>query len=271
MSIQTLKKKAVINNISKRSGKSPGGVWITQGPFGRNNINSASPSPSIVGFSINGGTRNVGYIGKSSAFSKQGTPFTGQFAKGYGGCSGNYSNPQSVMNSPIIRCYTQGSQAEYIKPSVLSSKGMIKKRYKWINGQYPNYWVQPQSSNDNMANNSSQLVYIQKKAVENDCVIDTNKPEIYIGNCINNNNNCNNSNNFINSTRGYTKTLYQPQTSSQHTLRIQRQCVNPIGKLKPFPFSVNNNNNSSKGSYAPPAIHTIYYNTPPDWYWDINN
>jgi len=146
----------------------------------------------------------------------------------------------------------------------------LKKRYKWINGQYPNYWVQPQSSNDNMANNGSQLVYIQKKAAANDCVIDTNKPEIYIGNCINNN--CiitpSNSNNFINSNRGYTKTLYQPQTSSQHTLRIQRQCVNPIGKLKPFPFSVNSNNNSSKGSYAPPAIHTIYYDTPPDWYWN---
>ena len=281
MSIQTFKKKGVINYGSGRSGKPPGGIWLSQGPFGKYRDGSLSaPTPGTVGFSINGGTRNVGYIGKSSAFSKQGTPFYGQFPKGHGGCCGTYASPQPVMNSPHVRGDTQGKQHEYIKPSVLSTKGMLEKRYKWINnGQYPNYWVQPQAANDNMSNNGSQWLYIQTKAAANDCVIDTNKPEIYIGHRVRGGpTGCSTTTakytsfNTISSNAGYTKTLYQPQTSSQHTLRIQRQCANPVGRLKPFPFAANNGSNNTKGIYyAPPPLQNIYYDTPPAWYWSNSN
>ena len=33
--------------------------------------------------------------------------------------------------------------------------------------------------------------------------------------------------------------LSQPQTSSQHTLRIQRKCANPLPTQKPYPYAVN--------------------------------
>lgn len=275
MSIQAFKKKGVINYGSRRSGKPPGGIWLTQGPFGKRTY-SAPGAPGVAGFSINGGTRNVGYIGKSSAFSKQGTPFYGQFPRGSGGCCGTYASPTPVMNSPHVRGDTQGKQYAYIKPSVLSTKGMLEKKYRWINnGQYPNYWVQPQAANDNMSNNGSQWLYIQTKAAANDCVVDTNKPELYVGHTIYGGpTGCSNtiakytSFNTISSNIGYTKTLYQPQTSSQHTLRIQRQCANPVGRLKPFPFAANNGSNNTKGIYyAPPALANVYYDTPPAWYW----
>ena len=278
MSLQTFKKKSVINYGSNRSAKPPGGIWLSQGPFG-NNATEIS-SPGFVGFSLNGGTRNVGYIGKSSAFSKSGTPFYGQFPKGSGGCCGTYSSPQPVMNSPIVRGITQGQQAAFIKPSVLSTKGMLEKKYKWIhNGQYPNYWVQPQSANDNMSDNGSQWLYVQTKAAANDCVTDTNKPQIYLGHRIRGGPTACyttparfRSFSTITSNNGYTKTLYQPFTSSQQTLRIQRKCSNPIGRQKPFPFATNGGNNNSKGiHYEPPPVRQIYYKTPPAWYWNPTN
>jgi hypothetical protein len=274
MSIQAFKKKGVINYGSKRSGKPPGGVWLTQGPFGKQAVNVGAPG--AVGFSINGGTRNVGYIGKSSAFSKQGTPYYGQFARGAGGCCGTYPTVQPLFNSPHVKGDTQGKQYQYIKPSVLSTKGMLEKKYKWIhNGQYPNYWVQPQAANDNMADNGSQWLYVQKKAAANDCVINTNAVEKYVDHRIyggplgcSTTNAKRTSFNIISSNIGYTKVLYQPQTSSQHTLKIQQQCANPVGRIKPFPFAANNGSNSTKGIYyEPPAISTIYYDTPPEWYW----
>jgi hypothetical protein len=191
------------------------------------------------------------------------------------------------MNSPIVRGDTQGKQFEYIKPSVLSTKGMLEKKYKWIhNGQYPNYWVQPQAANDNMSDNGSQWLYIQTKAAANICVNDTNKPQVYLGhricgvplgfNAVTNTQAVTTARRKsftqITSGAGYTKTLYQPQTSSQYTLQIQRQCANPIGRLKPFPFAANNGSNNTKGIYyVPPAIHNIYYDTPPAWYWSDKN
>ena len=163
MSLQTLKKKGVIEYGSRRSAKGPGGVWLSQGPFGLPGDNTSAKSlrftnsmsaPGPQGFSINGGMRNVGGIGKSSAMSKMGTPFRGQFARGFGGSGGRYSRPQPLLMSPLVRGVTQGQQAGYIKPSVLSTKGMLEKKYMWINnGQYPNVWVQPNTGNTNLANN----------------------------------------------------------------------------------------------------------------------
>lgn len=282
MSIQTFKKKGVINYGSNKSGKPPGGIWIRQGPFGNSPLFSLA-SPCSTGFSINGGTRNVGYIGKSSAFSKTGTPFKGEYPKGYGGCCGTYKNSEPVMNFPEVRGITEGEQYKYIKPSVLSTYGMLHKKYKWIySGQYPNYWVQPQSANDNMSHNGSQQLYIQTKAAANDCVVDVNASEKYVDhkicgpplgcNAVTNTATATIAKrkgfNSLTSFRGYTKNLYQPQTSSQHTLRIQRKCSNPIGPQKPFPFASNGGNNFTKGiHYEPPPISQIYYKNPPEWYW----
>jgi hypothetical protein len=282
MSIQTLKKKGVITcHGSNVSGKSPGGFWLRQGPFGSKDDVGA---PGTNGFSLNGGTRNVGYVGKSMAFSKNGTPYYGQFAIGWGGTNGRYPKTEPVLNFPEVRGQTQGKQFAYIKPSVLSTKGMLEKKYKWIhNGQYPNFWVQPVYANDNLSDNASQLLYIQTKAAANTCVNDTNKPQVYVDNI-----KCGGaticstttarykSYNIMSSAAPYTKTLYIPQDASQYTVQVQRKCANPIGPQKPFPFAVNAGSNGAVGTTVgaasssnpgpPPPITTPVYLTPPEWY-----
>ena len=279
MSIQAFKRKAVINYGSKRSGKPPGGIWISQGPYGGIGpitVSSSVDALGAEGFSINGGTRNVGGIGKSMAMSKSGTPFRGQFAQGWGGSGGTYKKAQPLLNSPHVRGITSGEQYKYIKPSVLSTKGMLEKKYMWIhNGQYPNYWVQPVNGNDNLADNSSQWLYVQQKAAANDCVNDTNKPEIYEGHRVK----CGvtgcqtttaryTSYNIMAAAGPYTKQVNVPQTSGQYTLRIQRGCANPIGRQKPFPFAVNGLSGCGSGSfYTPPPLNQQIYLTPPAWYW----
>jgi len=273
MSIQAFKKKGVINYGSRRSGKGPGGVWLNQGPFGAIEIIGAA---GPVGFSINGSTRNVGGIGKSSAFSKNGTPYLGQFPRGSGGVGGTYPSPQPLFNSPPVRGITQGQQAAYIKPSVLSTKGMLEKKYRWINsGQYPNVWVQPVYPTGTQSDNASQWLYIQNKAAANICVNDTNKPEIYVGHIRKGGSTgCSTtparyrSYNIMDSAGLYTKFINVAQTSSQYTLQVQRKCANPTGHLKPFPFATNGGTGNAGGSYVPPPVQQIYYNTPPAWYWN---
>ena len=277
MSIQTLKKKGVITcHGSKVSGKPAAGVWLSQGPFGRSGYDVQSVG--YEGFSINGGTRNVGYIGKSSAFSKNGTPYYGANPIGWGGTNGRYPQSQPVFNFPQVRGTTQGQQFMYIKPSVLSTKGMLKKKYRWIeSGQYPNYWVQPVYGNSNLSDNASQLLYIQTKAAANVCVTDTNKPETYVGyKRPGGATGCRTttarypSYNIMHSQGLYSKTLHVPQQSSQYTLQVQRKCANPTGPLKPFPFAVNGGSRNSKVTPGPPpAISTVNYLTPPSWYTGI--
>lgn len=281
MSIVAFKKKSVIQYGSKRSGSTPGGYWVTQGPFG------PLSNPSITGygqngFSINGGHRNVGYIGKTYQMSKQGTPFRGVTpCWGSGGCCGTYKKSRPVFN--VDEVIVLGDQYKYIKPSVLSNKGMLNKKYRWIaSGQYPNYWVQPNYSG-NQVESASQGVYIHNISASNDCINDVNNPDKYT--------------NFVHKggptlcytsaarfkfndmarNGPYTKTIAQPLTSSQQTLRIQRKCANPTGALKPFPFAVNAGNSGvagvggiSGGNSGVCSLSRPVFLTPPAWYTESN-
>jgi len=245
MSLTAFKKKSVIQYGSKRSGKPPGGVWLPRGPFG-NNLTSLEKSLNYLnnsGFSLNGGHRNVGYIGKSSAFSKNGTPFRGTQPCGTGGLLGNYATPQPTFN--VNRVYTLGDQYLYIKPSVLSTAGMLETRFKWKNnGQYPQYWVQPNYTG-NQVDTNSQGMYIHDKTTANMCVLDVNNTQTYVGNIKKGGSTlCYTSTARFNSyddmaSKGlYTKRLKQPITSGEQTLYIQRPCANPTAAQKPFPYAV---------------------------------
>jgi len=270
MSIHAFKRKGVIQYGSGRSGNKGYGEWVRQGPFGStNNVVSSG-----AGFSLNGGTRNVGYVGKSYAFSKQGTPFVGQFAKGNGGNNGRYYHVEPFFNA--TEAIVLGNQGSFIKPSVLSTKGMLEKKYRWINnGVYPNFVVQPNYTG-NQTDSASSLLYTQTIAASNICVNNTNKPDKFVGHkVIGGPLGCHltpaklKSFSTISSNAGYTKDLTIPQTSSQYTLQVQRRCQNPVGFQKPFPFRVPGNQNTNAGAginYTPPAILTPVYFTPPAWY-----
>jgi hypothetical protein len=246
MSLNTFKKKSVINYGSKRSGKPPGGYWLPQGPFGPSNVGLQLSIDNYgpEGFSLNGPHRNIGYVGKDSKFSKNGTPFRGIHPYGWGGHLGRYAQPEPVFN--VNQVIVLGDQYKYVKQSVLSTKGMLQKKYRWAyNGQYPNYWVQPVQDGTTQSGTKSQGVYLHNLSTANDCITDVNnsaKYEGYIkrgGPTLCQTSTARFKYNDMARNGLYTKTIKQPITSSQQTLRIQRKCANPLPSQKPFPYAVN--------------------------------
>ena len=267
MSLATFKKKAAINYGSNRSAKGPGGVWLPQGPFGHSTtgLQLSLSNPGYSGFSLNGGNRNVGGVGKDMKMSKSGTPYRGTEAIGFGGTYGRYpsavlvDNGQSIgaisnsNSSPVVqpllnalRANTMGTQYAYIKPSVLSNRGMLAKKYKWAHyGTYPNYWVQPNYTG-NQTGSASQQLYIQHKASRHVQKLDVNDIGTHEGNIIK----CGSGLcklgrstarvTFNDTARNglYAKKLRQPTTYSHYNLYLTRRCKNPVGPQKPFPYAV---------------------------------
>lgn len=277
MSLTAFKKKSVIQYGSKRSGKPPGGVWLPRGPFGASltTLGEAKQTYGPVGFSINGGHRNVGYIGKTYKMSKSGTPYRGVHAMGWGGSSGNYTIAEPVLNSREVD--TLGTQYLYIKPSVLSTKGMLATRFRWAyNGQYPNYWVQPVNTG-NLTDNTSQGLYVQNLASANTCNLKVNNRADYVANfkaygpTL-----CSTSTarfKFDDMARNapYTKIIGQPVDYTQYNLFLTRKCNNPTATQKPFPYAVQTGTGILTGGTSVNNVGNACntqptYTTPPTWY-----
>lgn len=259
MSIVAFKKKSVIQYGSGRSGKPPGGYWLPQGPFGKNMF-SLQQTKGPVGFSLNGGRRNVGYVGKTMEMSQNGTPFKGKFPLG-GSITDAFPPSQPVFN--VNEVNVLATQYQYIKPSVLSTRGMLQKKYKWIyNGQYPNFWVQPNYAGSMQSDSKSQGMYVHNVTTSNLCVTDVNAEDKYTDFIVEGGPTlCHTStakfkyNNMAQNGK-YTKFLKQPLSSEQQTARIQRPCTDPVGKQKPFPYGTN-------GSTCNQGQQPI---SPPEWY-----
>jgi len=305
MSLTAFKRKSVINHGSKRSGKGPGGTWLPQGPFGHatTGLQLAIDNPGPVGFSINGGHRNVGGIGRDMKMSKSGTPYRGVQPVGYGGTYGNYPSAtlvgpysgaikptksttqvvQPLLNSQ--RPNTMGTQYLYVKPSVLSTNGMLDKRYRWIKtGTFPNYWVQPNYTG-NQTDTASQSVYIQNlssKSVNNlkvNCVgeyegaIEKCGPTL----CKPGRSTAGFKYNDLAQNGPYTKTLYQPVNYDQYNLYITRKCNNPVGLQKPFPYRVRGGTSYSVSGSSVTRFGSgcgtsdNIFLEPPEWYKKIKS
>ena len=228
MSIQTMKKKITNNYMGVSiSGRSPGGIWVTQGPF--RNGDKTVINTNNNGFSINGGNRNIGRVGQTWLFSKNFTPYRGAYARGNGGCCGSYYQREQIF--PSREVYTRGEEYLYIKPSSLSTKGMLEKKYDYIwNGQYPCAIVSPEGNNNLL--NATTGVYIHDKTSANMCVTGTNPVshtkykniDIYdgFGKC---KSKCNAS----------TKVLNTSYDASQYTTIVQKKCANPYLWQRPIP------------------------------------
>jgi hypothetical protein len=264
MSIVAFKKKSVIQYGSGRSGKPPGGYFLPQGPFGKNMF-SLQQTKGPVGFSLNGGHRNVGYVGKTMEMSQNGTPFRGTQPLGTGGVFGTYPSPPPVFN--VNEVIVLATQYQYIKPSVLSTRGMLQKKYKWIyNGQYPNFWVQPNYAGTTQSDSKSQGMYVHNVTTSNLCVTDVNATDKYVDFIVEGGPTlCNTSTakfKYDNMAQNgkYTKFLKQPLSSEQQTAKIQRKCTDPVGTQKPFPFSTNGSTCNQGQQYL----------APPEWYINSN-
>jgi hypothetical protein len=251
MSIVAFKNKSVIRHGTTRSARPPPGVWLPQGPFGLpTSLSSAMFVGSLAagyadGFSLNGGTRAIP-VGKTMKMSQQGTPYRGVYPVGHGGKQGRYATPQPVMNVGEASTAIGGNQRIFMKPSTLSTRGMLRKRYRWVySGQYPNNWVQP-IYGGYQSDSASQGLYVQTKSAANDCVVDVNRDEKYRDYRVNHGPfGCQTTPargykfNVASSNAPYTKNLNAPQTSSQHTLHVQRKCADPTRAQRPYPHSVN--------------------------------
>jgi hypothetical protein len=299
MSLATFKKKSInsASSATKRSGKPTNNYWIYQGPYGKKgNLPSTIFQASLVGadgsipgvnyaasnagFSITGPYRNSGGVGASMRFSQSGTPYRGIYPKGWGGTRGRYPDgPNNVLiniRTGTIPC--AAVQNGTVKPPVLSTKGMLERRFRWIkSGQYPNNWVQPDYTG-NQTDTASQGLYIHNKAAANYCHYDVNNPEVYVDYFVR----CGATGCQPTPARGYTmsiqqsnapytKTLHQPKDASDYTLRIQRRCTNPVGFQKPFPYAVQTGTGVLRGGITVNNVanacntsNTVV--TPPDWY-----
>ena len=106
-------------------------------------------SVNQTGFSINGTHRSQGWIGHDNMTS-------------------HFFDTLSLENTTII------------KPSVVSTVGMISTKYRWINRPYPHIIVKP-DTNQNNNSQSSYLTYLQKKAIQTkkDCDLQNNVADMY--------------------------------------------------------------------------------------------
>ena len=209
------------------SGRAPGGIWIQQGPF-RNNATSVI-NTNNNGFSLNGGHRNIGRVGKTWLFSKNFTPYRGSYARGNGGCCGTYYQREQVF--PSREVYTRGDEYLYIKPSSLSTTGMLEKKYNYIwNGQYPCAIVSPEG-NDNLLN-ATTGVYIHDKTSANMCVTGTNPNSPITDTSINIYDGFGKCKSKCNAS---VKILYTPYEASQYTSIVQKKCADPYLWQKPIP------------------------------------
>jgi hypothetical protein len=297
MSLTAFKRKSVIQYGSDRSGKPPGGIWLPQGPFGSETtaLQIAKNTYGNSGFSLNGGHRNVGGVGQDMKMSKSGTPYRGVNPIGWGGTLGTYPSAElvgpfggAVSNSSktaVVQPLLNGRFAAvantqlYIKPSVLSTYGMLRKKYRWAYyGQYPNYWVQPNYTG-NQTDSASQWLYIQNKAAANVCKLSVNNVGTYTGDikatgptlCTPGRSTAMFTYNDMARNAPYTKTLYQPVSYSQYNLYLTRGCNDPQGVQKPFPFAVTTGSSQAASgtsitSFGSGCNTSNYYLTPPSWY-----
>jgi hypothetical protein len=278
MSLATFKKKTINKYASatKISGKPPGGVFLPQGPFGASttSLYNAINSPAVEGFSLNGSHRNVGGVGKTYQFSKNGTPYRGFYPLGSGSRLGSKRgaleyNPITPSVFNVNEVYVLGDQFFYVKPTVLSNFAMLRKKYKWAYyGKYPNYWVQPNYGQTTQSDTKSQGNYLHNLSVASMCVEDVNNVDKYVGYIRNGSGmTCHTTPalfkyNDVARNSVYTKRLYQPLDASEQTMRVQRKVVNPQGKQKPFPYATNGDMCNQVDNY---------YVAPPAWYTYDNN
>lgn len=114
-------------------------------------------------FSINGTTRNQGYIGQTSlSRTFIHTPYKGPTAKGNGGCCGKYDSSTDIPASEI--CCLEDNTV--VKSSVLSTRGMLATKHRWITRPYPHASTKP-DYNRNINDQGDYVTRLVKKTVTN--------------------------------------------------------------------------------------------------------
>lgn len=186
------------------------------------------------GFSLAGGLRNIGSVGPTNlAKSVTRTRFRGVAPMGNGGCCGSYvinvcNSGSCCVNDPNV-----------IKPSVKNTRGMIDNKYKWMNGTYPNWWVQ-----DTSVDNYTQSSYIQKQK-ETACARCGQVTSNDAGSATSSGPNMVWENGIPRCIKEYTKDPGVAMSSGEYTTTgyLKSKCLPAPASKQPFPFIVNNKDN----------------------------
>ena len=164
---------------------------------------------SPLGFRLNSGARTTRYVGKESLVSR----------------SSNITNCECVS-------------ADLTQPSVVNNKEMINRKNKCFEkGIINKHWVKSVDEPEN----KSQGSYINNLSNVVTCATDNNNPSIYENHiiCQPRRTNARSTYNDIIRKSLYTKTLYQPMSSSMRTIMFQRKCNNPSPDQMPIPGPIN--------------------------------
>jgi hypothetical protein len=284
MSLATFKKKSInkYSNATQKSAKTTNQSWLYAGPYGKPNSLAStlfkdSFQTQSAGFSVTGPYRNVSIPNK--LFSQSGTPYRGAYPKGWGGTFGRYPDNRDNQLLNITPVETGVAiQNNIVKPPVLSTKGMLDRRFRWIHsGKYPAFWVQPIYTGF-QTDNASQGLYIHEKSSANNIHYNVNDVQKYENNCktcgpfgYNKTPASGYTMNLIQRNAPYTKNILQPRDASTYLSHMQRQCQNPTGAQKPFPYAVQNGTGILRGGInvnnVANACNTSEYVTePPLWY-----
>lgn len=125
------------------------------------NMSVGNESKNNKGFSLNGTTRNQGYVGQDTlGRSLPKTIMKGNVVHGYGGCCDVFNTDTIVQSA--VKCENDNT---VVKKTVLSTKGMLamkRMRYTDTEGNIAIQVVKPSS----LLNNSNQLDYIVRKKKE---------------------------------------------------------------------------------------------------------
>ena len=184
-------------------------------------------------FSINGKTRNQGYVGQDSlSRSLIKTPMVNNIPKGNGGCCGKYRI--SIVYPSAINY--QESSSQQVKPSVLSTKGQIATQYRWIKRPAPFTSVKPDNNLSLNSSSHSRTTNLQRAVINSISNYDDINSTIPIAS------KQNVKNNSI-----YSYTNYQhkslcpaitknvgPKDQSLYLLQLSAQCTN--NNLVPFSY-----------------------------------
>lgn len=114
-------------------------------------------------FSINGTTRNQGYIGQTSlSRSLTHTPHKGAVPKGNGGCCDKYEDSVNIPASETMIL----EDNDVVKKSTLSTRGMLATKHRWISRPYP-YTVTKPDYNRNINDQGDYVTRLVKKTITN--------------------------------------------------------------------------------------------------------
>lgn len=208
-------------------------------------------------FAINGGSKNLSYIGKTMRNSSVRTPFRGTLPVGFV----NDSTATPIMAYPLVKAEMGSTTTDAYQRSVRNTKSMIATKYTWIKGQYPNAVTQP-STNLTSAEHTQNVgvipIFHEKNQREGRCTTAptttapcykpvTNQPS--------------STHNIIQRLidRNACGTNTHPPAAvsgfSDYMSRLRATELVKTGDDKPFPFYVNNH-----------CGNMITYTTSPEWY-----